>query len=112
MVHQLAAQAKTTKSLAHIEALHLAGVRVVDIVDWSQGAAAGHGAFHKRQYQMTAWRGIFAGQLGQFFLKALEIQVHIQAACVFHKNFARCFQLFWVCRMDERYLRSVHGRGT
>jgi hypothetical protein len=51
---QLPPQSKAAKGFAHIQPLHFGSVRIVDVVDGPQGAAAGHLAFDQGQQQGDA----------------------------------------------------------
>ena len=78
VVDQLAAQAKAAEGLAHVEALHLAGIAVVHIIQRPQCAATGDGTLDQGEYKIAPGLAIFAGQVGQFILKTLETQINIQ----------------------------------
>lgn len=85
-VGQLAAEAETTKGWTHIEALHFAGIRVVDAVHGAQGAAAGNLAVYAGHEQCTTRFGIFSGQRDQFLVETLKAQVDFQARGILAEN--------------------------
>lgn len=76
---QQAAKTTSAERSSHIQALHFAGVRIVRTVQWLQRATIGKQAIHARGQQRTTRPGIVAGELQQFAVKVLEIQVDCKA---------------------------------
>ena len=81
-LRQHAPQAEPPEPRAHEEALHLAGVGVVDVVQGTQRAAAGHLATNQRQQQRALGQRVLARQRRELGVEILEAQVDVEAGRV------------------------------
>jgi hypothetical protein len=80
---------KRRNDAAHVQALHLAGIQMVDVGQRTQCAAAGELAIDQCQQQCARRRTILARQRGELGFEVLERQVDAELARVLAHDLAR-----------------------
>ena len=90
---QHAAEAEAAKAVAHVEALHLAGVGVVGLGERAERPAAGERTIDEGEQQIAARRGVVARQPGELGLEVLKAQVDVERGRVLAKDRRRLGQL-------------------